>query len=95
MTITDQQNTAKTKKRRKHVRQAPTLPLPIYLRVPDLIDMGVIRNWTDLIRLIAEQGFPDGILLSPKTRVWTVDEVKNWLAARPVKIKRHHLRARA
>jgi predicted DNA-binding transcriptional regulator AlpA len=94
MTITDQQITAKTKKRRKqHVRQAPTLPLPIYLRVPDLIDMGVVRNWTDICRLTAEQGFPDGILLSPKTRVWTVEEVKAWLDSRPVKIERRHLQA--
>jgi predicted DNA-binding transcriptional regulator AlpA len=92
MTITDQQITAKAKKRRKqHVRQAPTLPLPIYLRVPDLIDMGVVRNWTDIVRLIAEQGFPDGILLSPKLRVWTVEEVKAWLDSRPVKIERRHL----
>jgi hypothetical protein len=86
----------KTKKpRRQHVRQAPTFPLPVYLRVPDLIDMGVVRNWTDICRLIAEQGFPSGILLSPKVRVLTVEEVKAWLAARPAKIERRHLQPRA
>jgi predicted DNA-binding transcriptional regulator AlpA len=82
----------KTKKRRKqHVRQAPTLPLPLYLRVPDLIDMGVIKSWTDLVRLIAEHGFPAGILLSPKVRVWRIEEIKAWLDSRPVKIERRHL----
>lgn len=103
MAITDTHNESataeapKTKKRRKqHVRQAPTLAAAgVYLRVPDLIAIGIIKSWTDLVRLIAEHGFPAGILLSPKVRVWTVEEVKGWLDSRPVKIERHHLHARA
>jgi predicted DNA-binding transcriptional regulator AlpA len=79
------------KPRKRYIRQAPKLPLPVYLRVPDLVDMGVVRNWSDVCRLIADQGFPSGILLSPKVRAWTVEEVKSWLATRPIKIERHHI----
>jgi hypothetical protein len=33
--------------------------------------------------MIDEQHFPEGKLLSPNIRVWDLDEVRQWLAARP------------
>ncbi|MGO9773938.1 MAG: helix-turn-helix transcriptional regulator [Roseiarcus sp.] len=35
-------------------------------------------------RLIDDQGFPPGVLLTPNARAWTEAEVNDWLASRPV-----------
>ena len=53
------------------------------LRVRDLKDRGIIYNWTTLHRWIANGQFPPGRYLGPNTRVWTEDEIAEWLASRP------------
>lgn len=89
MTNIEQRTVDLKKTRKKHIRSTPVLPtLPIYIRVNDLIDMGVVANWMGISRLIKDRGFPAGRLLSPKTRIWTTEEVKAWLDARPTKIER-------
>ena len=55
-----------------------------HVRVKDLVDAKIISGWAQLKRLIDEQNFPKGILLSPNVRVFAVAEVKKWLETRPV-----------
>jgi predicted DNA-binding transcriptional regulator AlpA len=54
----------------------------VLLRFADLKRRGIVRNWTTLLRWIAEQGFPAGIELGPNSRAWDEAEVDRWLAAR-------------
>jgi hypothetical protein len=56
---------------------------PIYVRYADLVAANVVQNWTTLLRLIDDEGFPPGVMIGPNTRAWRVDEVEQWLAARP------------
>ena len=63
-------------------------PLPQFLRFTDLFAAGITSNWTHLSRLIRDENFPCGRLLSPNLRAWTVDEVTAWLATRPVERKK-------
>ena len=60
-----------------------TRRLPVYVRFRDLVGANIVRNWPQLLRLIAIEGFPRGILLSPNARAWPVTEVEAWLASRP------------
>jgi predicted DNA-binding transcriptional regulator AlpA len=55
-----------------------------YLRFPDLKALGIVQSRMTLKRLIDDQGFPPGVLLTPNARAWTEAEVKDWLASRPV-----------
>jgi len=57
--------------------------LPVYCRFADLTAAGIATNWPHLLRLIDNEGFPTGIMLSRNIRAWSVDEVKRWLAERP------------
>jgi predicted DNA-binding transcriptional regulator AlpA len=54
-----------------------------YLRFIHLKQMGLVDNWTTLLRWIEEQGFPAGRHLGPNVRAWTEDEVQMWIASRP------------
>ena len=57
--------------------------LPVYVRYRDLVEANIVRNWPQLLRLIAIEGFPRGVLLSPNARAWGIGEVRDWLASRP------------
>jgi hypothetical protein len=57
-------------------------PLTRLVRYADLARAGIVRNRTQLERLIREQGMPPGRMLSSKTRAWTVSEIEGWLATR-------------
>jgi predicted DNA-binding transcriptional regulator AlpA len=65
-------------------KQSASASLPVFARFPDLKDAGITQNWTHLTRLINEEGFPPGVLLSRNIRAWDVEEVRRWLADRPV-----------
>lgn len=52
------------------------------LRFADLKEMNVVTNWPQLGRLIENQGFPPGYLLSPGCRVWDAPEIEAWLQKR-------------
>src|SRR5262245_36332690 len=41
-----------------------------------------IKNWTTLRRWQKKLGFPSGFMLGMNTRVWFLDEVEAWVAAR-------------
>jgi hypothetical protein len=61
--------------------------LPVYVRYVDLEANGIVNNRTQLLRLIENENFPVGIMLSPNCRAWRADEVEAWLATRPVERK--------
>lgn len=73
--------------------------LPTHLRFTDLVAANIARNWTTLGRLIEDEGFPPGKMLGRNTRVWTLESVTDWLAARPIERKatprRRHYRKQA
>jgi hypothetical protein len=54
-----------------------------WVRYKDLVRANIVRDWSGLFRLIDEQDFPEGVLLSAHKRAWRVDWVEAWLAARP------------
>jgi predicted DNA-binding transcriptional regulator AlpA len=62
--------------------------LPVYVRFADLRAAGIVRSWVQLARMVNYEGFPTGILLGPHSRAWTIGEIQNWLASRPVAGKR-------
>jgi predicted DNA-binding transcriptional regulator AlpA len=61
--------------------------LPVLVRFSDLKAAGITENWTHLTRLLDEQDFPPGILLSANIRAWDAAEVRRWLASRPTERK--------
>jgi predicted DNA-binding transcriptional regulator AlpA len=58
-----------------------------FFRFNDLVQANIVKSWTQLFRLIENQGFPPGRMLSPNVRAWTHQEVEDWLASRPVERK--------
>ena len=50
------------------------------LRFPDLVDRGIVNSRMTLKRLIDNQGFPTGRLITPNSRAWTEEEVNAWVA---------------
>ncbi len=61
--------------------------LPYYVRFTDLVRANIVRNWPTLLRMIDEEGFPAGALLSRNVRAWRLDAVVAWLASRPTERK--------
>jgi hypothetical protein len=63
-------------------------PLPTYVRYHDLRAAGIVSNWPQLYNLVDDYGFPEGVMLSPNTRAWRVEDIEHWLASRPVERKK-------
>jgi predicted DNA-binding transcriptional regulator AlpA len=57
--------------------------LPVYVRYTHLEAAGIVGSWTQLLRMIDEEDFPDGVLLSANVRAWRLDTITEWLEARP------------
>ena len=62
--------------------------VPKFLRFCDLQDRGIVQSHAGLRHLQIHENFPLGRLLGPSTRVWTVDEINDWLKSRPVEPSR-------
>jgi hypothetical protein len=62
---------------------APAPLLPVYVRYAHLEAAGIVGSWTQLLRMIAEEDFPVGVLLSANVRAWRLDTITKWLEARP------------
>src|ERR1700722_11409326 len=62
--------------------------VPKFLRFCDLQDRGLAQSHAGLRHLQLHENFPLGRLLGPSTRVWTAQEINEWLAARPVEPSR-------
>jgi predicted DNA-binding transcriptional regulator AlpA len=71
---------AKRVARRNRLKQSG---FPIFVRYDDLVAAGFVASWTQLLRMIDDEGFPAGTMLSANVRAWRLDEVEAWLAARP------------
>ena len=50
-----------------------------YLQLRDLRQMGVCSNWTTLGRYIRERGFPVGLRIGKRTRLFPKSKVMAWL----------------
>jgi len=61
----------------------PPGPLPQFVKFADLREAGICATYPALRLLVEQHGFPVGRWFGANTRVWTVDEVMTWLAARP------------
>lgn len=53
-----------------------------FLRYPNLVERGIVRNRMTLARWIKRHGFPKPVKLGPQTSAWIADEVDSWLNAR-------------
>jgi predicted DNA-binding transcriptional regulator AlpA len=76
----------KTLHRRNGDRASPDDGAPrltTYVRFNDLVAAGIVRNWPTLARLIRQEGFPVGKMLSSHARAWPLRDVEKWLAERP------------
>jgi hypothetical protein len=62
--------------------------LPTYCRYDDLRKARICSSWPQLRRMVTEQGFPVGIMISPNVRAFPVHEVLHWLRTRPVEPKK-------
>jgi hypothetical protein len=60
----------------------PPPPIPNYLRFADLKARGIVNNWVTLQNWINHEGFPPGILVGPKIRIFAEPLVQAWLDAR-------------
>jgi hypothetical protein len=58
--------------------------VPHFLRLADLQARGIAMTHQAVRHMQQNEGFPSGRLLGPGTRVWTVQEINDWLATRPV-----------
>jgi predicted DNA-binding transcriptional regulator AlpA len=56
--------------------------IPTFIKFRDLKARGIATSWTTLNNWIAHDGFPPGRLFGPTIRVWSEDEVAEWLASR-------------
>jgi hypothetical protein len=63
--------------------RGPPSPLPQFVKFADLREAGICATHPALRLLVEQHGFPVGRWFGANTRVWTVDEVMTWLAARP------------
>jgi predicted DNA-binding transcriptional regulator AlpA len=61
--------------------------LPVFVRFADLKAANIVASHQQLYNLIDRDNFPPGVLLGPHTRSWLLDEVMEWLAARPTERK--------
>jgi hypothetical protein len=57
--------------------------LPTCVRFKDLQARGIVGSWAALQDLIKNQAFPPGRLRGPSSRIWTTDEISQWLDSRP------------
>jgi predicted DNA-binding transcriptional regulator AlpA len=60
--------------------------VPRFLRLSDLQERGIAMTHQAVRHMQKNEGFPPGRLLGPGTRVWTVSEINEWLANRPVEV---------
>jgi len=57
-----------------------------FLRLKDLQERRIAMTHQAVRHMQLHEGFPLGRLLGPGTRVWTVSEINDWLASRPVEV---------
>ena len=60
--------------------------VPRFLRLSDLQERGIAMTHQAVRHMQKNESFPSGRLLGPGTRVWTVSEINDWSATRPVEV---------
>jgi predicted DNA-binding transcriptional regulator AlpA len=55
-----------------------------WLRYRHLKACGLVNSWVQLGRLIKNEQFPPGRMISPNIRTWTEEEISDWYRSRPV-----------
>lgn len=55
----------------------------LLLRFKHLQERRIVNNRVTLSRWQSLYGFPPGRMIGPNTRVWTEEEIDEWLASRP------------
>jgi hypothetical protein len=55
-----------------------------WLRFSHLQKRNLVQSWTQLERLQKLYGFPKGRMVSPNIRVWTEEEIDEYIASCPV-----------
>ena len=60
--------------------------VPRFLRLKDLQERGIAMTHQAVRHMQLYEDFPLGRLLGPGTRVWTVQEINDWLATRPIEV---------
>ena len=65
-------------------QHGPPSPLPTFIKFADLKAAGIVNHHCALKILIDDHNFPTGRWLGSATHVWTLNEVEQWLANRPV-----------
>jgi predicted DNA-binding transcriptional regulator AlpA len=53
-----------------------------HYRFADLKQLGIVRDWATLYDWIETRGFPPGILISRRMRLWPASHVQAFLDAR-------------
>ena len=53
--------------------------VPKFLRLKDVKERGIAKTHQAVRHMQIHHGFPLGRLLGPGTRVWTEDEINEWL----------------
>jgi predicted DNA-binding transcriptional regulator AlpA len=67
-----------------------------YISFPDLVAKGIVRSRMTLWRMVKDQAFPPGFMISPGRRAWAESEIDAWVRSRPVaSTKADHLKATA
>jgi hypothetical protein len=56
----------------------------LFYRFADLKSLGIVGNYTTLLRWIEQGEFPAGRMLGPNIRAWLVSEINDWITSRPV-----------
>ena len=49
-----------------------------YLRFPDLKKRNIVNNRMTLSRWVKAGDFPSGVMLGPRTRAWSEEEIEAW-----------------
>jgi predicted DNA-binding transcriptional regulator AlpA len=61
--------------------------LPTFVKFKDLRRAGIAASWPTLLRLIKQQGFPQGVWLGANSRAWEVSSILAWIKDRPTALK--------
>jgi hypothetical protein len=61
--------------------------LPVHVRFRDIREANIAQNWPALLRLIKDEGFPEGVWLGRNTRAWPLPAILKWLEGRPSALK--------
>lgn len=54
----------------------------VFWDVNELVQRGIVRGWSDLWTKQKDYGFPRGVILAGKRRIFRATEVRAWIKSR-------------